>query len=302
MATYFITGATGTLGYALSNLLTYHGHEVVIGLHASSNRSVNFKKKFNFKTVDFDINNLEGFVFPDNVDHVVHFAWNGGLDRLNDVPNYASYIATIKLFEMCVLQSVKSFMGFGSLAEYGATSKIITEKLEENPITEFGKYKLKTYKSLENISKMNSTKFYWMRVLSAYGRNDRSSSMIMTSLNTLINGEFPRLSSGNYYWDFVNSEDIALAILKITEVLPSNILYVIGAGEHLLLKDYVQIISSYFSVKPEQMLGQIADPDPLIEIRCKPTRLENDVGWTPSVPFEEGIGRIIDELKSNAHS
>jgi len=186
----------------------------------------------------------------------------------------------------------------GSQAECGESENILNEKTECNPISAFGLAKYSSMNACEQRCKALGLRFVWLRVLSVYGGYDRTSTMLYSLVNDLLKGNEFSLSSGNQYWDFLHSDDIANALFLLSKNKQSEGLYVIGEGSCKKLKSYIAIVANVFNIDSNDILG--GDNSVVTyNLRCQTTRLNNDVGWIPEISFKDGISKFIEYVKYN---
>ena len=221
-------------------------------------------------------------------------AWSGGSARDDFEINQFSSLASVEALVLAHRLGCKKFISIGSQAEYGLTTEIIHERLQCFPVNEFGIAKLNTYYRLRSKAKELGIKMTWLRVLSAYGPFDRSNSMIMTTIQNLLNGREIKLSKCLHKWDFLHSDDIADAIVGLSTNMGTKDLYVIGSDDNLKLKCYVREMISGFTVNEKDIFGKAnLDERDLVELQSDSTMLRNDIGWYPKISFAEGIKDLI---------
>ena len=209
---YLISGVTGCIGLSLIRQILKNGDTVRVILNPSSHRNHTIEKYSNIDVKYLSLHDYSEDHLKSDFDVFIHMAWQGGSQRSNFTLNQASSFQSVKAIEIAASAGCKRFISIGSQAEYGPTKEIINEKLLCSPNTEFGIAKLNTFYRLKNIASKLGVEFTWLRVLSAYGPNDRLSSMLMNVIMSSKKGKLVKLSNCEQYWDFLHSDDIANAL------------------------------------------------------------------------------------------
>jgi len=140
-------------------------------------------------------------------------------------------------------------------------------------------------------------KHIWTRILSVYGPQDDERTMIMTTIIKLMNGEIPTFTKGEQMWDYLYSEDAAIALYLLGENGQDGKVYCLGSGVAKPLYEYIYIIRDLIDCNLKVDLGAIPYSDNQVMFLCADIdAIKVDVGFTPSIEFSEGIKRIINGL------
>ena len=297
---YLISGVTGCIGYSLIKKILKRGDSLCVILNPKSKRNSVIETIPNIGIKYISLSDYGKNPLRQNFDIFIHMAWQGGSQRSDFTVNQSSSFQALKAIEMAVNTGCKKFISVGSQAEYGPTDQIINEKLLCNPNTEFGIAKLNTYFRLKAVSEKLPIKFTWLRVLSAYGPNDRSNSMLMNVINKSQKDEPFKLSNCLHHWDFLHADDIADALLRLSYADKISDLYVIGSDEQKILRDYILDLASELKLDPRKMISKLepTNAQPL-NLRCDSAKIRNDIGWHPTINFKEGIKNLIHLQKKD---
>lgn len=291
---YLISGCTGCIGISLIKQLSCGDSDITVVLNPGSKRNSLIKNLPNLSVHYIELGRYLDVEISGNYDVFIHMAWTGGLARDDFERNQFSSFAAIEALTLAERLGCKKFISVGSQAEYGITREIINETTPCNPVNEFGIAKLNTYYRLREKVKKLDIEMTWLRVLSAYGPFDRSNSMIMTTIDNLLKERDIKLTNCTQKWDFLHSDDIADAIIRLSNTLGTKDLYVIGADENLELKSYVREIFNGFTVNEEEIFGKVKiDEGSLVELQSDSSELRADLGWHPKIKFSEGIQSLI---------
>lgn len=296
-----ISGATGAIGTALTKELVQHDVEVLILVRRNSERIRNIihHPLVNIKYCALDeleqIQNETGKSY----DVFYHFAWAGAagpgrndMYLQNQNIRYAlDAVGAAKRFGCSI------FIGAGSQAEYGRTEGVLKPETSVNPEMGYGYAKLCAGYMTRDYAGQLGLRHIWTRILSVYGPNDGSQSMVMSTIHKLRNGETPQFTKGEQMWDYLYSADAARAFYLIGEKGINERTYVLGSGKVRPLADYIRDIRDV--VKPGAALAMGAIPyseKQVMYLQADITELWQDVGFEPQIEFVEGIKLMTDSI------
>lgn len=293
-----ITGATGAIGTALIKELVDRNIEVLVFTRKKSNRNVNIIKH-NLVTIKFC--SLEELKYVKNdsnkrYDVFFHLAWAGttGNDRNNSEIQNKNIVFSVDAAECAHRFGCKKIVGIGSQAEYGCKKKKLTSKTLCKPENAYGKAKLAAGKQLRKKCKQLNIEFNWVRVLSVYGENDSSNSLISYSISQMLSNNELNVTKCEQIWDYLNSKDAARALYGIAERGINNKTYVLGSGRTMKLKDYLEIIKKVTKSSSIIKYGMKPYSENQVMFLCADiSDIANDTGWEPIIDFENGISEII---------
>jgi len=291
---YVISGCTGCIGIALINKLNAENNEITALLNPGSKRNPIIENIPKLTILYAELGHYLDTNIKAEQDIFIHLAWSGGLERHDFERNQLSSFAAVEALVLAHRMGCKKFISIGSQAEYGLTNEVIDEKLQCLPVNEFGIAKLNTYFRLCAKSRELGIEMTWLRVLSAYGPFDRSSAMIMSTIDSLLAGTAVKLSSCMQKWDFLHAHDIADAIIGLSTAQNTRDLYVIGSDDNLNLKSYVKEIIKEFDVNEKDIFGKMEiDRRNIVELRSNSRLLRHDISWYPKISFADGIKDLI---------
>lgn len=295
-----ITGATGAVGTALIKELISHNIEVLVFCREGSKRNVQIPSH-ELVTIKYcALNELETVQNDTgkNYDVFYHFAWAGttGAARndmylQNQNVRYAlDAVAAAKRFG-CQL-----FIGAGSQAEYGRVEGLLRPDTPTFPEMGYGIGKLCAGQMTREYAHQLGMEHIWVRILSVYGPNDGTQSMVMSTILKLKNGEVPEFTKGEQLWDYLYSGDAANAFRLLGEKGCDGKVYVLGSGKARPLAEYIKDIKNSVNAKAEIALGAIPyGKKQVMHLQADVTQLKQDTGWENITSFREGIRRIIDQ-------
>ncbi len=139
----------------------------------------------------------------------------------------------------------------------------------------------------------------WTRVLSVYGPCDREQTLISTAVDRMMRQEETAFTPCGQIWDYLYADDAARAILLAGERGQSGKVYVVGSGQAHPLRSYVETIARITGYKREIGFGKRPNNDKQVMHLQADISALHDLGFRPSVPFEEGIRKTVAWKKQN---
>ena len=294
-----ISGATSMIGAALTNKLLDNNHDVVAVVRPNSKKIDALYKSPNLSNVEC---NMEDYAELSNlvegkVDVAVSTAWNGtrGADKNDKNLQEDNYKNSISFLEAMISKGCKKFLTAGSQAEYGLWTR--KEKLKEdeipNPNTQYGVYKLKFYEYAKEICRDNACKLIEPRFFSLYGPKDYEGTLVISNLNKMLENKTCELTECIQLWDFLYIDDAIDGLVKLVEDDVPEGIYNFGSGYSAPLKEFVEQMKEATNSDSELRYGAIPYPATgIVNVNPDVTKL-TEIGWKPSVKFEEGIKKII---------
>lgn len=302
MKRVIITGPTGAIGMALIQKCIETGTEVTAVCHRGSARIARIPVSGMVKVVECDNSELK--TLPDRLDGeydaFFHFAWacTAGEGR-NDMRAQTENIChTMDAVEAAARLGCRCFIGAGSQAEYGRVEGRLSADTPVFPENGYGIAKLCAGQMSRLRCGQLGIRHIWFRILSVYGKYDGEQTMVMSSIRKMLDGETPEYTPAEQMWDYLYSEDAALAIYLAAQKGRDGAVYCLGSGQALPLREYIEMIRD--EVDPALPLTFGAKPygEKQVMYLCADiTDLQRDTGFTPQVGFREGICKTVEWVK-----
>ncbi|MCI0502367.1 MAG: NAD(P)-dependent oxidoreductase [Fusobacteria bacterium] len=298
MKRVIITGATGAIGVALSDLLIQAGCEVYAICRPGSENINNLRKHEKLNIVECDIADLlslenkliKGF------DAFYHLAWIGTIGplrnshelQLNNLRHTLDAVVVAKNLECRV------FIGTGSQAEYGHFNIPADENTITQPFTLYGAAKLSAGHMSRVLAKNIGLKHIWVRIFSVYGPYDDTNTLISYLIRELKQGISPDLTSCEQIWDYLHSYDAAEAMIMLAIHGLDSETYCLGSGKSRPLKDYVDEINEAFDTKIKVNFGAKPYSENQVMYLCANIdKLVQDTGFSPKYIFKSSVKELI---------
>lgn len=297
-----VTGATSFIGRHLIDLLIKKDYEIIAVVRKGSSR---LPKALNNEKIQVIELNLDEYALMHKyivkpVDVFVHLAWNGtrGSDRDNKKMQEENYIFSIEAVKEAIKIGCKRFISAGSQAEYGICNSVVTEETICNPVTYYGKEKLKFYEDALEICKKNNVEFKEPRFFSLYGSDDFSGTMIISIINKMLKNEPCELTEGIQMWDFLHIDDAVKGIERLMDCNCPDGVYNFGSGDARILIAFIDEMKECSASKSQLLYGAVPYPiTGMVTIEPDISKMQRETGWYPTISFRDGITEIINKMK-----
>lgn len=302
MNSVIITGPTGEVGLSLVDELLKNNIEIYAIVRPNSKRVSRLPRNPKLHIIE---NNLDDLGRLNNIIHVkcdvfYHLGWDFSRAHNDIEKQYKNIAYSLDALKVAKELGCTTFVGAGSQAEYGVVNGIISPDTPVHPQTAYGMAKLAAGQMTRLLAHQLGIKHIWPRIISIYGPGDAESTMIISTIRKLLNGEKPSLTLGEQQWDFLYSKDCARAMRLIAENGKDGAVYCIGQGKMQPLKSYMEALRDQINPNLELGLGEIPYKDnQVMKLDIDTSSLFEDTGFTPAYTFEEGIRETIDWCINN---
>jgi UDP-glucose 4-epimerase len=231
------------------------------------------------------------------VDYVFHFAGIG--DIVPSIERPMEYMSanvqgTVHMLECARVAGVRKFVYAASSSCYGLAA---TPTREDHPIAPQYPYALSKYQG-------EQAAFHWhkvyklpvnsIRIFNAYGTRSRTSgaygAVFGVFLKQKLAGKpFTLVGNGTQRRDFLYATDVAEAFRLAAETELTNRIWNLGAGDPQSVNRLVELLDGpvvHIPKRPGEPECTWADI----------SRIQRDLGWKQKVSFEEGVGRILENI------
>ncbi len=327
MKTILITGGAGFIGshvvrlfvnkypdYTIVNLdkLTYAGN-------LENLRDIEDKPNYSFEKVDIvdaeAVRNLFGkYVF----DGVIHLAAESHVDRsiLNPLEFImTNVVGTVNLlnaareswkenFEGKLFYHVSTDEVYGSLGETG----LFTEETSYDPRSPYSASKASSDHFVRAYNNTYDLPVVISNCSNNYGSFQFPEKLIPLFINNIKNNQsLPVYGKGDYTRDWLFVEDHATAIDVIFHRGKIGETYNIGGFNEWQNIDLIKLLCKIMDAKlnrtegtSEQLITYVKDrPGHDKRYAIDATKLEKELGWKPSLVFEEGLEKTVDWYLAN---
>ena len=311
-----ITGATSFLGYETVLEALAEGYEVYALVREGSRKRLSSINSEHLHIIICDMQDIENAKLP-NIDMCMHFAWGGpGIllraDKNIQEENVSLTLRLIKKLSSC---GCKRFIMAGSQAELGITlekkeSRVynglpVDESYDEDPLSEYGKAKLRVLKEAGSLCKSLDITYIHARIFSIYGSGDHSTSLVETAIKCFKENKPLVVGSCRQLWNYMNIKDLSKAMCDLlvatfteSDSYKDNVVHV-ASTDTRPLRDFVEEIKKITNSSSD-IIYEEREPSSEGTAYMNPNiaKLKRLTGFKPSIDFEVGIRSMIgDKLK-----
>ena len=290
-----ITGGAGFIGSHLADTLLAAGETVVVLDDLSRGSRDNLALETLFERADLVEADLDALLERHRPDVVVHCAARASVARSMSLPieDYrANQLAAFRLIQACARVGVKQAVLLSTAGVYGNADRPASESDVPAPANYYGVHKWAAERYFE-LSGVPSTV---LRLANVYGprqRSDGEGGAIAIFLDRILNGEELVLyGAGEQTRDYVYVADVVAAI--VTSIRHALLgVWNVSSGREISLRSILDALitatgkSPNVRVEPRQA-GDVARSS------LDASRLINTGLWKPTIPFDEGIRRIVE--------
>ena len=302
MSNIIVTGATSFIGAPLVKKLINMGNRVYAVVRPNSKKLNALIQSENLVIVECDLINILQLdeMISEKCDTFFHIAWNG-----TRVPERDDFELQNKNYENCLEAydvskkiGCKTFISTGSQAEYGSCVGDIDETYPTNPVTEYGKAKLKAYETIKSMASLDGMKFGWIRIFSSYGPSDYSNSLISMCIKKMLKNEDIELTSGEQNWNYVYVEDVVNILIELMiNDNYSNDVFNVCSNDTRPLKEYVIELKNILASDSKLLFGkkQYNKSEGIVSFSPINEKTKRILGYDEYSSFKDGIFKIIKD-------
>ena len=304
-----VTGGAGFIGSNLTDRLLELGHDVSVMDDLSTGFAENINPKARF--LNFDIRTPEAAeaVCSGGFDVICHHAAQMDVRRSVREPVFDSSVnigGTLNILEAARRSGVKRIV-YASTggAVYGEPAYIpVREDHPVNPICHYGVSKHTVEHYLFLYRHLYGLGYVVLRYPNVYGpRQNPWGEAGVTAIFTVkyLSGTAPRINGdGEQLRDYVHVYDIARANVLAMDLSRPGLdggIFNIGWGVGRSVRELDSIIRSLVGTR---LTPEFAPPLPeeILRVSLDPTRAHEILGWTPMIPFEEGLKDLVSYHRS----
>jgi len=275
MKKVIITGADGFIGTHFSRKLMDEGVESF--------------------TADIGLSEIG---LPHDADAFYHFAWQGvAAGSRNDFElQYWNVDYSLRAVRLASSLGAKKFVLPGSTSEYQHHMAPINRYAVPSPTSAYSSAKLAVRFLCGALSDQLNLDFIYTVITGIYASDRRDGNVIQYTINELLHGRKPSLSTLDQKWDYVHINDVCEALYLIGEKGRAGGFYSIGHGDNIPIRDYIFTISSIIDPKLPLGIGERQSSIPTFSC-VDLTELKKDTGFEPKISFEIGIREVINDMR-----
>lgn len=291
--TILITGAAGSLGSTIANLLAAQDYQLFL---------LDLKKEFlqqRFPDADsstfFDTEDFEnGHIPMQDINLIIHCAFARS-QQGKDLA--ASIDFSEKIYQTAVQNNIAAVINISSQSIYGGyREQPSTEDGKINPLDSYAIAKYACEKLAAQISAGSNTKITHIRLASLIGPqfNERIVNKMIAS--AAQNGKL-KIVGGEQVFSFLDIRDAADGIISMLKVSPEkwDNIYNLGTEEQYTIVQLAQTIAQQFG----NIQVEIEPQDIKMQIRLDCSRFAQDFAWQAKYKLTDSVINIAENMQKN---
>jgi dTDP-glucose 4,6-dehydratase len=329
MKKILITGGAGFIGSHLvrrfvNNYPNYQIFNLDMLSYAGNLENLkDVEKNSNYTFLHGDITN-ESFINQifkkHNFDGVIHLAAESHVDR--SIKDPLSFARTNVIGTIVLLNAFKSLCKqnnndkrfyhvstdevYGSLGDTG----LFTEKTSYDPNSPYSASKASSDHFVRSYGETYNIPYVISNCSNNYGANQFPEKLIPLFINNIINNKkLPVYGDGNYTRDWLYVEDHAAAIDLVYHKGRNKETYNIGGFNEIKNIDLVKLLCELMDQKLDRSVGKSQNlisfvkdrPGHDLRYAIDASKINNELNWSPSLKFKEGLSITIDWYLNNTN-
>ena len=243
---------------------------------------------------------VESLIDEYEIDAIVNFAAESHVDRSIEEPKVfieTNVTGTLMLLEAARDKGVGRFIQISTDEVYGALGPEgkFTEQTPLSPNSPYSASKAAADHLVKAFGHTWGLNYNITRCSNNYGEYQFPEKMIPLMINNALNDkELPIYGDGLYVRDWIYVYDHCTAVWKVLTEGKSGETYNIGGCNEKTNMEVVRIILDRLN-KPDSLIKHVKDrPGHDRRYAIDASKIINELGWKPSVTFEQGIVKTID--------
>lgn len=302
MKSAVITGGDGFMGTHLTKYLVENGYEVFAIVIPQSRTKDRLSGLSHVHVVEGEVNHFKDIVsvLPKRPEVFFHFAWAGVTpDQRSD---FVYQMQNVELSTNAVRLAAeiksKKFIFPGSTMEYVYYGKPLDKNAIPSPPNAYGVAKISARYACSILCKELEVPFIYTVISGIYSEDRNDNNVIYYTISKLLHGERASLTKLEQLWDYVHIDDVVYGLKLIAENGKADSFYALGHGDNWPLANYIYKIRDIIAPKAELGIGDVSYTSSEMPCSCVDLKtLHEDTGYVPKVSFDEGITRVIEEVK-----
>ena len=280
-----ITGANGFIGSNLVDKFNSLGYKVfgVVRNKEENIDSIAGKCEIIYSEIS-DLETNQRLSEVGNGSIFYHLAWQGvnGKDKADPIIQTDNILMAIRAVKAAKKFGCRKFLAAGTIAEQAVHSVHLLNQVSGG--TMYGASKAACRLILETFCKTIGIPFVWMQFSNIYGPKNKTGNLISYTIGQLERGEDAAFGPARQPYDFVFSDDLIEAAVRLGINDVGGSFYYIGSGSPKVLADYLLTV------------GKIYGREDLIKIGARPDDgIKYDYSMFDSIGTFNAIGNYVSK-------
>ena len=309
MKNILVTGGAGFIGSNFIRMVLSEHHDCfIVNLdkltYAGNLENLSgFLEHQNHKFIKGDICDgalIEKIIDEYQIQIIINFAAESHVDRSITEPKVfieTNITGTLTLLEAAREKNIQRFIQISTDEVYGALGSEgqFTEHTPLSPNSPYSASKAAADHLVRAFGHTWGVKYNITRCSNNYGEYQFPEKMIPLMINNAMNDEeLPVYGDGLYVRDWLYVYDHCQAVWQVMEKAVPGEIYNIGGCNEKTNLEVIDVILNRLG-KPKSLIKHVTDrPGHDRRYAIDAGKIMNEIGWRPSVNFEEGINKTID--------
>jgi nucleoside-diphosphate-sugar epimerase len=285
MRNILVTGASGFLGVALVQKLQDSDFNVI--KHSSEDgdvSSIDFYKIYKEKNINHIFHLASKTFVPDSWENPAEFY-------------KVSVNGTNNILEFCRKGNIS--LTFVSAYLYGRSEKLpISEGDMLLPNNPYAHSKYLAEELCRFYSQNFGVKVTIARPFNVYGRNQKPNFLIPSIINQVLHSDKIKIKDLEPKRDYIYLDDLIEGLIKTIQLNSDFNIFNFASGYSLSVKEVIDIIQSVAGSNKRVISENIERKNEIMDIVADISKAKNILGWSPKTTFEDGIRKIIEDIKN----
>jgi UDP-glucose 4-epimerase len=298
--TTLVTGGSGFIGFALCHRLTAAGHRVVAYDDLSRGRADNLPASARLIQGDVrDPRRLAEAVSEARPDTLIHLAAIHYLPDCAARPQETMQVnveGTRRVLEACRSGGVRRVVFASTAAVYAPVDVPCSEEhTPVGPIEVYGESKLQGERLIEAFARETGVAATTVRISNAIGRRETNPHVVPHILESLRVSNEVALASLEARRDYIDTRDIADAILAVLAVAAGYHVFNVGTGVAHSVADIVaalgHILGRHIEIRPDA--SRLRPVERLLLV-ADTGKIHRATGWAARMTLKESLRDLVD--------
>jgi UDP-glucose 4-epimerase len=300
-----LTGGSGFIGANLVRRLLTDGHEVHLLLRPDLDLWRLEEVMSNVRAHDGDLVDAAsvGRVLEETRPAwIFHLAAHGAYPTQTETLPIVqtNLVGTVNLLEAAAVVGFEAFVNSGTSSEYGYKDHAPAEDEWLEPNSTYAVAKAAATMYCRQRARRSGLPVTSLRLYSVYGPFEEPSRLVPRLLAEGLQGRYPPLVSPSVARDYIHVDDVCDAYLRAaTAGKEPGAVYNVGTGVQTTLAEIVGLVRRLLAIDAEPAWGTMPERSWDTDIWvANPALIKAELGWSPRLDLERGLGETIDWLKN----
>ena len=327
-----ITGAAGFIGFHVAERLLAQGYDVVGIDNLNDYYDVNLKlarlariqSQPNFRFIKLDLADrpaIAELFAHEGFDRVIHLGAQAGVRYSIDNPHAyadANLVGHLNVLEGCRHTGVGHLLYASSSSVYGLNRKtpFSTDDSVDHPVSLYAATKKANELMSHSYAHLYGLPTTGLRFFTVYGPWGRPDMALFKFTRAILEGKaIDVFNHGDMRRDFTYIDDIAEAVVRLTEVIPQRNpdwrvetgspanssapyrVYNIGNSQPIQLTAFIHELEQALGVQAKMNLLPM-QPGDVLETSADTSALEGVIGFKPHTKLSDGLAQFVSWYRS----